>query len=164
MIQISKGEELQFRLRLKSNLFFFQRIIHRRLREFDCPVIVCCLDVVLLSFYYCLINDYCLIIDRRTQVLFFIFLLTLTSDRRGLSIFALKMTLLQWNRKVETILNCLSLKITFSVYIHNTYDQSQMQILSNGIFIIPLSGIIYNSSDICKTCQFLIYLSAENYR
>ena len=45
------------------------------------------------SFYYCLINDYCLIIDRRTQVLFFIFLLTLTSDRRGLSIFALKMTL-----------------------------------------------------------------------
>ena len=117
MIQISKGEELQFRLRLKSNLFFFQRIIHRRLREFDCPVIVC-LDVVLLSFYYCLINDYCLIIDRRTQVLFFIFLLTLTSDRRGLSIFALKMTLLQWNRKVETILNCLSLKITFSMFLY----------------------------------------------
>ena len=137
MIQISKGEELQFRLRLKSNLFFFQRIIQRRLRELDCPVIVC-LDVVLLSFYYCLINDYCLIIDRRTQVLFFIFLLTLTSDRRGLSIFALKMTLLQWNRKVETILNCLSLKNNLTQFfcIH-TYDQSQMQILSNGIFIIP---------------------------
>ena len=117
MIQISKGEELQFRLRLESNLFFFQRIIHRRLREFDCPVTVC-LDIVLLSFYYCLINDYCLIIDRRTQVLFFIFLLTLTSDRRGLSIFALKMTLLQWNRKVETILNCWSLKITFSIFLY----------------------------------------------
>ena len=54
--------------------------------------ITVCLGIVLLSFYYCLINDYCLIIDRRTQVLFFIFLLTLTSDRRGLSIFALKMT------------------------------------------------------------------------
>ena len=36
--------------------------------------------IILYSFYLWLINDYCLIIDRRTQVLFFIFLLTLTSD------------------------------------------------------------------------------------
>ena len=61
----------------------------------DIYIYILCLanGLVLYSFYYCLINDYCLIIDRRTQVLFFIFLLTLTSDRRGLSIFALKMTL-----------------------------------------------------------------------
>ena len=56
------------------------------------------------------------------------------------------------------------LKSKNNFFCIHTYDQSQMQILSNGIFIIPLSGIIYNSSDICKTCQFLIYLSAENYR
>ena len=59
--------------------------------------------LVLYSFYYCLINDYCLIIDRRTQVLFFIFLLTLTSDRRGLSIFALKMTLARVRNTVWAI-------------------------------------------------------------